>query len=247
METKIQYNDAPISLSDMSALFNEGVTLPNIEIAEVPLAKPNKPFEGIIANSLDMVISRQNFEGEPFLKGEYKYRLVQLPNKRLTTFPHFYKTLFAVLNGFHLCTGSDKNTLIALANEFYFHFAPFGHITVRQHTPQRKASFESIERIVDQVIANPKPFNGRTRIKEIIWNPDYKFTGDEKRQIERVYRAKANKENQMEQLAPLFEEGLTKKEIMERTGRSESHIKRYKRKWKENRSADPHINGKRAA
>jgi len=232
METKIVITNDPVTLDDLSALFNDGVILPNVKVEEVIKTKPIKPFQGILANNLHQLIEKQNFDGEPFLKGDFEYRLVQLPNCRKANFPGFYSVLSSILNGYQICTGASKEALKALADEIYYHYAPIGHVTIKQHSPQREASFDTISRIIEQVVEKPRPFNGRRRKKNIIWNPDYDFTGDEKRQIAKEYRDRKNAEEVLKKLMPLFEKSLTKTEIIEITGFSKSTIKRYKRKWK---------------
>lgn len=230
-EDFIVKNEGRDSLDDVKRVFEEGKLLPSTKIVWRTKSKSKIPFGRVIATDLDLLAQKLDFDGEPFMKGDFDYQAVLLPTKRTKNFPDFYRATSSILNGFRTCTGADKETLISLMNELYFHYAPKAHITLRQHTSQREASFGSIERIVDQVINTPQPFTGFPLKTNIIWNPDYELSGDQKRDIEREYRAKNRKTTTMALLKPMFKEGLSKSQIVKRTGLSLSTVKRYRRKF----------------
>lgn len=235
-----------VIFEELTALFDEGRLLSAIKL---PVEKPfnpyyAKPFMGVLADNLHLVTKNQEFNGEPFIKGKFLYKRVMLPEVRCTYLPDFYKKLTAILNGYYICKEAGKDCLKSLANDIYLYYAPLHHIYT--DTPEKFESHNKIDIIIDSVIKNPRPFNGRGKNARIIWNPDYDFTGNEKRTIERQYRAKTQIKSKIDILTPHFEKGISISKIVKLVGVSESTVKRYKRKWKES-SLDLNIIIKRAA
>lgn len=219
--------DQTVSTKHLKRLFEEGKTLPNLYVEHLPFIKgTGKPFDNIICNNLKQVIAQQDFNGEPYLTGMFKYKVVLLPQERLPL-NEFYPVLTAILNGYYLCEGGNEDSLKALANNLYLDFAPSKHQTIKSE--YYKDSFQAIENIVKGVMGNPKPIKGNTRIQKNIWNPDYQFTPEEKSAIFNELNGNKRKSSTFEKLQSTFTQGMTQKVLVDKTGLSLTTVKMY---WK---------------
>lgn len=229
MESKIiptEFN----TKEDLYNLFTFGTILPGTKIVYI---EPNerkiyhKPFGNVLATNIYSVLNSQDFNGDPFLRGKFEYMQVLLPTKRTNSINHFYRVLKGILNGYHVCTKANKERLISLANEIYHHYAPLFH--VYNLTEERLDSFQKIEDLIDSVIASPSIFKGRKKYEKIFWNPDYDLTPQEKTEIFNKMRGKALTNKGIQKVIELYTEGMTQKELAEKSKLSLSTIKR---RWK---------------
>tara|TARA_R110002020_G_scaffold156218_2_gene338060 strand:+ start:40487 stop:41476 length:990 start_codon:yes stop_codon:yes gene_type:complete len=219
-------NSPTVDLTDLKRLFDEDIVLPNVSVVPV-LFSMNimfKPFNNVICDNLKQVTAKHNFNGEPLLQGRFEYMEVMLPTKRLHL-PEFYVVLPAILNGLYVFEGGTLQSLTELANQIYSGFAPEKHQTRKSKCYM--ASFATIESIVKKVMSNPQPVNGRVKITSTIWNPDYELSPAEKSTIFNKYRGNKAKSKTFETLEAIYTEGMTQKELWEKSGFSRSTVKRY--------------------
>ncbi|MEN3324316.1 helix-turn-helix domain-containing protein [Mariniflexile soesokkakense] len=230
MESKIISPDFNTK-EELYALFTLGINLPGIRIDYLEPNKRkiyHKPFGNVLTSNINSVLYSQDFNGEPFLRGKFEYMQVLLPTKRTNSINHFYRVLKGILNGYHVCTKANKDRLISLANEIYHYYAPLFH--VYNMTEERLESFQKIEDIIDKVIASPSIFKGRKKYEKIFWNPDYDLTPQEKTEIFNKERGKSLVNKGLKTVIKLYTEGMTQKELAEKSKLSLSTIKR---RWKD--------------
>ncbi|MDO6602001.1 helix-turn-helix domain-containing protein [Arenibacter palladensis] len=213
-------------LTELKKIFYDNETVSELRIRPVTFAKNSntKPFDNVLCDNLDQVIAKQNFNGEPFLQGQFGYMQVMLPTERLPL-TKFYPVLMGILNGFYTCEGGDLERLTVLANQIYHKFAPKKYQT--RGSKYNIASYPKIEEIVKKVLGNPQPFNGRTRTAKTIWNPVYQFTSEEKNAIINGHNGMKKKQGTLNTLQSVYREGMTQKELAENTGFSRSTVKAY--------------------
>ncbi len=216
----------PTTPDDLKRLFEDGITLPNVKVKYTTKRKSNIPFYGILANNLDKVIAQQDFNGEPFLKGNFEYMEVRLPNKNITN-QQFHLALYAVLNGFKVCTDASKESLVSLANDMIKLF------------PQWKNQVK-VEKVVEKILTTTLPFKGIPKTINIIWNPDYKFTKNEKCKIHAEYSGKQKRNKTFKRLQKNYTEGMTQKQLWEKTNTSRSLVKMY---WKSLKAEQLEVKG----
>jgi len=203
---------------DLSNLFSNDIPLPNIEVRPLTYSRSrySKPFMGILCNNLDIIIAKQNFNGEPYLRGKFRYNEVIIPSGNMSA-KTFIKSLYAVLNGFKICTGADEKSLLSLAHD------------ITTSSPEYK-KYVNIFNIVKKILDNNYPFKGRRAAENIIWNPDYDFTPREKNIIINKDNGKIKKNNTLKVLSENYKKGMTQKQLVKSTGLS---ITTVKRKWSE--------------
>lgn len=219
-------NEDSYNLKDLQNLFKDGTPLPSTKVNYIQRKKSLKPYRGVITNSLNKVIAKQDFNGEPFLKGNYEYMEVILPTHKLPTYK-LYKVMTAILNGFYYCEDSTKEALISLGNQIYMHFAQSK--SLKAGCEDWVTSYTKIEKIVDKVVSDPKPLEGMKKSINIIWNPNYKLTTQEKTSIYNKYRGRQQRLNTFELFRSEYVKGMTQKELAQNTGKSLATVKRY---WK---------------
>lgn len=212
---------------ELYELFINGTPLPGIKITNPETSKEkvyHKPFYNVLANNRHIIEANQDFNGEPFIRGNFEYMQVLLPEYRLKSMYMFYPVLNGILNGYHVCTKADKDCLTALANQIYHYYAPIKH--VYRQTQERIDSFRKIEDIIDNVIATPYTFKGRVKHEPILWNPDYDLTKQEKIVLCNKDSGKALLDNNLQTLLELYTKGMTKKELTEKAKLSKSTVYR---------------------
>ncbi|MDV7138248.1 helix-turn-helix transcriptional regulator [Maribacter sp. TH_r10] len=225
-------------LKNVKSLFEQGKTMPNSSIEFIPFTKNNftKPYNNVICDSLDNVIEEYDFNGDPFLKGTFGYEQVLLPQNRLSTLVDFYRILPAILNGYNVCRKPGYGCLKELSNELFHHYAPKKVQVIGNK--YRNESFNKIDKIINKVVNEPRPIKGRFVTTNIIWNPDYDFTSEQKSLIFNQYNGKQSKNKTFELLQSYYKKGMTQKQLWEMAGVSRSTVKRY---WESLKAAVPEL------
>ncbi|WP_248723854.1 hypothetical protein [Seonamhaeicola sp. ML3] len=226
MESKITLTKRN-SLEELNELFTKGTPLSGIKITYV---EPNdiktyhKPFFNVLTSNEHIVIANQYFNGEPFLRGQFEFMQVLLPEKRLKSLNRFYRVLNGILNGYHICTKAKKDCLVALANEIYYHYTPIHHVF--KLTEERLESFKKIEDIIDKIIEKPSVFKGRVKCLPILWNPDYDLTPYQKSDLTNKDGGKTILNKNLQLLINAYRDGMTQEELEKKVPLSLSTIKR---------------------
>ena len=220
----------------MQQEISEKSTSPLKKTESLPVDKPNcpkkkylKPYRNVLCNNLNRVIEKLDFNGEPFLRGSFNYMEVVLPKERLESINAFYPVLVGILNAFYACESPTREALIAMSNDIYTNYAPFTALV--PHSDQRTKSYVKIDGIINKILKEkPSTFNGRKRkALTIVWNPDYGFEGQEKKEVFQKIRGENKKEHTLSILKEAYKKGMTQSQLGKSVNMSRSTIKRY---WK---------------
>ncbi|TJY35901.1 hypothetical protein [Pontimicrobium aquaticum] len=208
-------------------LFNLGKPLPGLKISPVEKKGKSiyaKPFGNVLTSNKHIVKGKLNFNGEPFLKGKFEYMQVLLPESRTNSLFLFYPILTAIINGYYYCTKAKKESLISLANQIYHFYAPINHVF--KQTEERTKSFKKIEDIVNKVVSEPFPFDGRKKYLNIVWNPDYELSPQEKTDLCNKDSGKKKLNKNLQILLEAYKDGMTQIQLSDASKISLSTVKR---------------------
>lgn len=218
--------DIITSLNDLKNLFEDNIVLPAVKAEYTPYYKraKGKPANSILCNNLEQIIEAQDFNGEPFLKGVFKYEQILLPSRQIPM-NNIFPTITAIVNGFNVCEKPGDEALKSLIYQLFSEYSP---IKLKKIDAFQIAKYErDLELIFRKVKSDPQPLCGLQKNAKIIWNPDYDFTEMEKTTIFNQMRGKEQTSNTFEELKGFFREGMTKAELIKLSGKSKGTVYKY--------------------